>query len=265
MKNYLKIFVFLFLLLLVSGCSKLKVKKNLKIEVNSTVKYSDLIEQNDKITLINGDDLVDTSKLGKKDVIVSYKVNDKEEKKIVTVNIVDKTAPVIEALDQVSTYKTKTIDLLSNVKVTDNSNEQLDVKVVGEYDINTVGEYKLKYEATDSSGNKGTKDFTLTVKDLTVKVGGYYMYKTKKEWIGVNFKDSSKVLIAYNFCPGSGCGGYSESGTYKVENDKVTIKLTSNSSEDGTKKMNKTLVFTITDESKTKYSNNTYTWNKSFN
>ena len=83
MKNYLKIFVFLFLLLLVSGCSKLKVKKDLKIEVNSTVKYSDLIEQNDKITLINGDDLVDTSKLGKKDVIVSYKVNDKEEKKIV--------------------------------------------------------------------------------------------------------------------------------------------------------------------------------------
>ena len=60
MKNYLKIFVFLFLLLLVSGCSKLKVKKNLKIEVNSTVKYSDLIEQNDKITLINGDDLVET-------------------------------------------------------------------------------------------------------------------------------------------------------------------------------------------------------------
>jgi len=264
MKNYLKIFSLVLVLVLLSACTKLEVKKDLKFEVNSIVKYVDLVEKNDKITLVNGDDLIDTSKLGKKDVIINYKVKDKEEKEIVTINIVDTTVPVIEALDQVSTYKTKTIDLLNNVKVTDNSNEQLEVKVVGEYDINKVGEYKLKYEATDSSGNKGTKDLTLTVKDLTVKVGGYYMYKTKKEWVGVNFKEGGKVLRAYNFCPGSGCGGYSESGTYKVNGDKVIITLTSNSSEDGTKKMNKTVEYTIVDENKIKLSNNTYTWDKSF-
>ena len=75
----------------------------------------------------------------------------------------DTISPVISAKDSVTVYVGNDVDLLKDVKANDNSKEDISVKVVGEYDLDKVGEYKLKYEAEDSSGNVGDMEFTLNV------------------------------------------------------------------------------------------------------
>lgn len=41
---------------------------------------------------------------------------------------------------------------------------QLQIKIEGDYDLNTVGTYSLKYTASDHAGNESTADFTLYVR-----------------------------------------------------------------------------------------------------
>jgi hypothetical protein len=199
-------------------------------------------------------------------VVIKYLVDDKPYYKTVNVNIVDTTGPVIKYKESISTTKGNKVDLLSGITVSDNSKEEIKASVIGDYDINKVGTYNLKYYAVDSSGNSTTNDFTLTVKNMTVKTSGYYVYKAKDHWEGITFKKNNKVSIVYNFCPGSGCGGYQESGTYSIKDNTVTLKITSYSDEMGTGKTKSTLKCTIKSESKivcnSKY---TFTWKNKFN
>ncbi len=265
MKKYLKLIVLILALIFLSACTKIEVVQKLDFEVNSEVKYEDLVKKNEKIKVINGKDLIDTSVLGKKEVTVKYSIgNDVKEEKV-AINIVDTTPPVITSGETISTTQGKNVDMLANVKVTDNSGEELTAEVVGKYDINTMGEYKLQYSATDSSGNKATKDFTLSVKNISIKTKGYYVYKGKTSWVGVQFKSGNKVNILYNYCPGDACGAVSESGTYSYAEKKVILHMTSSSSEDGTVKMDQKYEFDIVDENNIKYKNNTYTWKEKFN
>ena len=82
----------------------------------------------------------------------------------------DKEPPVIEAVngDVVTVEQGKSIAYKSFVRVTDNSGKEckLEVKPCG--DQNTVGSYKVKYRATDPSGNVGY--LTITVKVIEVDV-----------------------------------------------------------------------------------------------
>lgn len=265
MKKYLKIMVLVLTLILLSACTKIEISEKLDFEVNSEVKYEDLVKKNEKITLVNGNDLINTSTLGKKEVTVKYSIGKKVKEEKVIINIIDTTPPVIEASETLFTTQGKEVDLLTDVKVTDNSGEELTAEVVGTYDINTMGEYKLQYSATDSSGNNATKDFTLSVKNISVKTNGYYVYKGKNSWVGVQFKSGNKVNILYNYCPGDACGAVSESGTYSYAEKKVIMHLTSSSSEDGTVKMDQKYEFDIVDENNIKYKNNIYTWKEKFN
>ena len=50
-----------------------KAKANNTYEINSEVKYSDLVDLGKNVTLDNADELVDTSKLGEKSIDVVYK------------------------------------------------------------------------------------------------------------------------------------------------------------------------------------------------
>lgn len=156
--------------LLLTGCKSndknkeaFKTIDNLNIEINEAKRITDLVESNEKITLENGDEAIDTSKLGEKEITITYKENQEEKEKIIIVTIVDTTAPTIEYEKEVSTNLGKKIDLLKNVKVTDNSNEKITAIVEGEYNINKEGSYNLKYVAIDSSNNKKEEEFTLNV------------------------------------------------------------------------------------------------------
>lgn len=265
MKKYLKLVVLVLTLILLSACTKIEIVQKLDFEINSEVKYEDLVKKNEKIKIINGKDLIDTSVLGKKEVTVKYSTGKDVKEEKVTINIVDTIPPVIEASETLSTTQGKNIDMLANVKVTDNSGEELTAEIIGKYDINKMGEYKLQYSTTDSSGNSTTKEFTLSVKNIAVKAKGYYVYKEKTAWVGIQFKSGNKVDIVYNYCPGSACGGYVESGTYSYAESVVIINLTSYMDEDGGGKMNKKYEYYIANENKLTYQKKTFTWKEKFN
>lgn len=138
------------------------LKEDLTIEFGEKAKVSDFIE-NLNGTMLNDYD-IDTEKLG--DIAVSFDfINIKNKKRTANFNIrtVDVTAPKIFSggsyTVQVGYNKNLTDVLLSGDDIDDNPTRE----IIGEYDFNTVGSYKLKYVVTDSSGNKTNRDFVLNV------------------------------------------------------------------------------------------------------
>ena len=162
------ILIIIIVLILVFKKDKYNIKliDNLNIEVNSTITNLDLIKDTSNCNIISEEEKIDTSKLGKKDINILIKdKNNKEHNYPISINIVDTKVPTIEYKDYLTTTLGNEIDLLENVSVTDNSNEDIDVSIEGDYSFDKVGIYKLYYVAKDSSGNVCKKEFTLEVED----------------------------------------------------------------------------------------------------
>lgn len=87
----------------------------------------------------------------------------KDESKIVYLTVIDDIAPTIEGVKDFNIYVGDNIDMLKNIKVTDNSKDNIDLNIKGEYNFNKEGIYNLSYEAVDRSENKTTKEFKLVV------------------------------------------------------------------------------------------------------
>ena len=85
-----------------------------------------------------------------------------------TLEVIDDEAPTLEGVEDIIIYVNTEINLLNNIKSSDNSHDEVDIKVNGEYDVSKVGEYSLSYVATDKSGNETVKDFKLIVKEKEV-------------------------------------------------------------------------------------------------
>ena len=140
------------------------LKENLTVEFGKKVKVSDFIERLDG-TLISDDEIF-TEKLGNIQVSFDFiNVKNKKRTSKFTINVVDINSPQIFSGSsytvKVGYNKNLTDVLLSGDDVDDNPIRE----VVGEYDLNTVGNYDLTYVVTDSSGNQATKQFTLYVKE----------------------------------------------------------------------------------------------------
>ena len=79
--------------------------------------------------------------------------------------ISDTTAPII-VLDDSYTVKTgynkNLVDVIMSADDVDKNPKR---EIIGDYDLNTAGEYNLTYKIEDASGNVTTKDFVLKVKD----------------------------------------------------------------------------------------------------
>ena len=244
----------------------IKEKTENTYEINSEVKYSDLVEVNKNAKLDKPDELVDTSKLGEKSVDVIYiKGNDKE---VVTVkiNIVDTTKPEIECEDKIEIYEGSEVKLEELGKITDNSKEEIKPEIDGDYDLKKAGEYKLTIKAKDSSGNEATKDITLVVKKVELHNDGYYVYKTTEAWDEFQFRADGTGSYVPWLCPNSGCGGYGEDGTYTIEGNKIILNTTTASSEGEVSKINEKYEFTYVskEELKMDYKGKTliFTWQK---
>lgn len=82
----------------------------------------------------------------------------------------DKEPPVIEAVngDVVTITRGENFSYRNQVKVTDNSGKECELEWRSELDQNTAGSYKVKYRATDPSGN--VEYLTITVKVVEVNV-----------------------------------------------------------------------------------------------
>ena len=87
------------------------------------------------------------------------------EEKNISVVVIDDVAPSIEGVRDITVYKDETIDLLKDITVTDNSHDEVETSVSGNYDLSAAGEYALSYVARDASGNEATENFKLIVKE----------------------------------------------------------------------------------------------------
>lgn len=189
-KKYLTIFFIpVFALLLIvfiyykTSNYSVSLKDDLTIEINKEFNINDYVKKIDNGT-IKSVSKVDTSELG--DSIVYLKIENKY--KIVSrytfkIKVIDTSAPTINCKDTIEVFKGSNVNLLDGVEVIDNSNETIEPKLDGEYNLNKEGNYNLSYTAVDKSGNKTKKDFILKVKSNTDEISST-TFKTKNGHIG---------------------------------------------------------------------------------
>lgn len=144
-------------------------------EYGTTINITDFHFPKSVKVMINGQEVRDTytfNKLGKAEVklegIVLYKDffnKNKELKdiKLVSYNIVDTTKPEIIGAEDKTIKQGDQINLKDNIKVEDNVDKDLEVKINGNVDTNTPGEYEITYTATDRSNNTTEKKIKIKV------------------------------------------------------------------------------------------------------
>ena len=198
-----------------------QVKK--QVELNDKVNLLSLVNNPRNSTIISKDKEIDTTTLGVQKIKIEHK-NKLNKKKVFSFNIkvVDTKKPVIECEDIIE-VTVNTTDL--NIKVTDNSNQDIKPTIEGEYDLSKMGEYKLTIIAKDLSGNKAAKKITLKVTAPNIKTTGFYIAKPIEAWYSIALRDNDYIKLETNPCPGMGCGLFSMDGRYKVDGDKLTITL----------------------------------------
>lgn len=177
MKKY--IFLFLFIILL-CGCSFNNNSNNTEIDIiNNNIEYATEIYLYDFINITNGNIetdnyLIDTYKLGEHKITFKYNDSNKRTKKYeFSISVVDTTKPLILNQGIYTIKKGDNIDLSKKPLCGDNYDKNLKCFIIGNYDINIVGEYDLKFVAIDSSKNYTEEKFTLIVKDSVSNNSSY--------------------------------------------------------------------------------------------
>lgn len=129
------------------------------IEVFENIELKDIINEN--INILNNKK-INTEEIGEQQIEIKYKNKIFKYKENIKINIVDTEKPVV-LVNNIWLEQNEEIDLVNNFLCADNYDNKPDCSIEGNYDLNTPGEYKLKYIATDSSNNKTEKDFILNV------------------------------------------------------------------------------------------------------
>ena len=137
------------------------------IEYGTNFNLANFKIPNDVKVLIDGEEVTNTytfKSLGKK-AITFEKLDNKGQKEteIINVNIVDTKQPEIIGAEDRTVKQGETIDLKENIKVEDNTDELIDVSVIGKVNTNVPGEYEITYIATDQSNNSSEKKIKITV------------------------------------------------------------------------------------------------------
>lgn len=203
-KKRITVFLILFFILLCSFLvfyfqkPEVVLKKNLTCEINAKCKVFDFVKNVSKGLIISKNKRIDSSKIGSVRIILETKnmVNKQYYYKY-KVDIVDTTSPVISYNKEINITEGDTVDLLNGVSVYDNSLEELMPKVIGDYDINKAGEYKLKYVAEDSSHNITEEDFVLKVNRRPVVNYNSGFDTSYKEGFPYYIKVNRKLNVVY--------------------------------------------------------------------
>ena len=173
----MKKILIILLVILLSGCNnnvkdkgkeikeekkeiKYKDKVTIKVgeEIPSIKDYTDS-ETTDKIVWNNIE--LDDNKIYHVG-IYDGKINDVNIK----LEVIDDIKPTIEVSD-ITINVGDNINLLDKVKVTDNSKDEIDIKL-SDYNINKAGTYNIDVTATDKGNNTSTKSFKLIVKEKEI-------------------------------------------------------------------------------------------------
>lgn len=179
---------------------------NLTFEINTNITISSLINENNKVKILNKKEIIDTSTLGEKEIIVQYETGNKIKEQKQKIKIIDTISPIIEYKKELETVVGEKIDLLKDVRAIDNSNEKINVSIEGSYDTNKEGIYQLKYIAVDSSNNKKEESFSLMVKKKPVIIE-----EKSKE------KNPNNQESITNFVTNNGFQGYTKNGLTYID------------------------------------------------
>lgn len=153
-----------------TGLSKLVAELGIKdtnFEYGTTFNKSDLKIPNDIKVLIDGEEITSEytfKNLGRIPITLEkLNSNGQKETEIINVNIIDTKKPEIIGAADRTIKQGETIDLKENIKVEDNTDELIDVSVVGKVDTNVPGEYEITYIAIDQSNNSSEKKIKIKV------------------------------------------------------------------------------------------------------
>lgn len=172
-KKYLYYLIFfligVFLIFQLIGYLRVKFAKIEIVLVDDlTIEFQDKKHISDFIASINGkivDDYeIPTTEVGKQDLVFHF-INDDGIRLQYTfqIEVVDTVAPLIFLGNRYRLPVHSEVDLRDAIFCGDNYDNRPDCSVVGEYDVDTVGNYPLEFVAKDASGNKTNQKFTLEI------------------------------------------------------------------------------------------------------
>ena len=201
MKKFLIVLLIPFLLV---GCDRKVEEKDdyilstsLDFEVYSSVKLSSLFEELN-VELMDGDYTLYFDELGTKEYTFNYKKNEEIKEGKIVINIKDTTKPIVRLGSSYAVevgYNKKLEDVILSADNYDKNPKRL---IVGNYDLNKIGEYNVEYQVIDNSGNETVHPFTLKV---IPKSTGYSDSYTLFSDIKNKFSDN-KVGIDVSFWQG---------------------------------------------------------------
>lgn len=230
MKNkILGVFLFLVLTLTLTGCGNksVLVKENLDFELNGEVTINSIISDENKLEIINKEDIIDTSKVGKQEVIIKYLDDKKEKEQVVNINVLDKEKPIISInKNEITLNQGDNVDLKSGVTATDNYDGDISdrIEITGTVDVNKDGKYEIKYNVSDSSGNTADEVIRTYIVEEIYKIvlNKDYKLSTNDATLSVRFANNT---IRYNTCVKEG-GCISMEGTYTVKGNTINVTYT---------------------------------------
>lgn len=131
-------------------------------------KFREKIYVSDFISKLDGelieDYLIDTNKVGEKNIEIKYKNKYGFSKKnSITIDIIDVTYPTVIVSNPYIVEVNSTDFSINKIFYADDYDDDLEVKLLGKYDLTKVGEYPLQIIVTDKSNNQTSKDFILKV------------------------------------------------------------------------------------------------------
>lgn len=160
------------------------------IEVYSKVKLSEIVSLHNGIKLLE-DYEIDTDKLGKIKLLVDYSEEDKDKKGYVEVNIVDTTPPYIGVGNYYSHIINTNFTFITDVICKDNYDKITKCEIIGDYNLDKLGDNNVKVVATDSNNNKTERDLVIRVIEKSNKTSKT-VYKKLEE---IEIPENASIMI----------------------------------------------------------------------
>ena len=155
-----KIIIIFVALLMLCGCNKVIIDsipkdyyiniKNSNIDIYSDTKLSDIIDTNVKFN----DVLLNTNSIGNKIYNLKFKINKKRYLYHIKYSVKDLTKPRILSSSDRYIPVGKDVYLCDYIMYGDNYDNEPVCRVEGEYDLNKIGNYNIKYIVGDEAGNE---------------------------------------------------------------------------------------------------------------
>lgn len=160
------------------------------IEVYSKVKLSEIVSLHNGIKLLE-DYEIDTDKLGKVKLLVDYSEEEKDKKGYVEVNIVDTTPPYIGVGNYYGHIINTNFTFNTDIICKDNYDKITKCEIIGDYNLDKLGDNNVKVVAIDSSNNKTERDLVIRVVERSNKTSKP-VYKKLEE---IEVPENASIMI----------------------------------------------------------------------